>query len=851
MREERRRLLPLVAIAAIVLLAVLSLVFGSLCYGGFSGSYTAPIVSVADTEVNPSFGCTSISYSGDYASAPAVNYTKVVFDGKDVVNVPAGLDIKLDEGGYVVYSVYDESGSLLGTITTSDNKELVVSSKSILDCTGALTLHVQFEYLTYSVSYVLNAPTGVNVVNPNPTAFTFESAPTLNAPQCAGYEFLGWFRMNESKEEQVSAFRASIFDADRNLELHAKWRAMQFSLQLYKEDKVTLIGQYSIEVGAPLASELPSSPEVGEGRRFIGWYTFSDVKLADNAVMSASDLKLYARTEEIAPTATVSFSFEYEDGDTSVAHKSPVDIDVDLKGGFAFTVGQLVGKISASVEGHDYTVKSAGGEELNLEDTVTLTDGALMEFTVSYTRRSYTVTVNYLYVYDRSTAASAKQTVLKYGDSADIVSPAIEAFAPNKLAVSVTKIKSNQVFTVTYVTTENFKKVELPDGSVVIVTNDDGGLVGAELTVTSADKGGLKEMSSKLKSQGILAEAGAQYSVSLSKGKFGYRGTYTVKVRLLSGAADMINPTLFKDKEGALVQYDADFGDSSIAFRVSADDMKAGGISVLMSGIKPTSIGVFIGIGVAALVVVLLIILLILWLVLWTKKKVKFEVGGGEAIDTVVVKRGEIITVPTPCKEGAEFVGWFKDKAFKKPVEFLSESVVRAEIDDTPYVGDKTADGAEQVKDESAEQVKGESADGNISYESAPNQEHDEALATDVAADDKAAVGDKDGAAETEQSATAADELIASDIRRLKVRGNITLYAKWQGDEVEEPTAEEVKPEETKSEPQEQGDGTSDKVEGETADTAAASEADALHKGDNAEQADDVAAEEDGKSGNA
>ncbi len=690
---------------------------------------------------------------------------------------------------------------------------------------------------------MLNAPTGVNVVNPNPTAFTFESAPTLNAPQCAGYEFLGWFRMNESKEEQVSAFSASIFDADRNLELHAKWRAMQFSLQLYKEDKVTLIGQYSIEVGAPLASELPSSPEVGEGRRFIGWYTFSDVKLADNAVMSASDLKLYARTEEIAPTATVSFSFEYEDGDTSVAHKSPVDIDVDLKGGFAFTVGQLVGKISASVEGHDYTVKSAGGEELNLEDTVTLTDGALTEFTVSYTRRSYTVTVNYLYVYDRSTAASAKQTVLKYGDSADIVSPAIEAFAPNKLAVSVTKIKSNQVFTVTYVTTENFKKVELPDGSVVIVTNDDGGLVGAELTVTSADKGGLKEMSSKLKSQGILAEAGAQYSVSLSKGKFGYRGTYTVKVRLLSGAADMINPTLFKDKEGALVQYDADFGDSSIAFRVSADDMKAGGISVLLSGIKPTSIGVFIGIGVAALVVVLLIILLILWLVLWTKKKVKFEVGGGEAIDTVVVKRGEIITVPTPCKEGAEFVGWFKDKAFKKPVEFLSESVVRAEIDDTPYVGDKTADGAEQVKDESA--------DGNISYESATNQEHDEALATDVAADDKAAVGDKDGAAETEQSATAADELIASDIRRLKVRGNITLYAKWLGDEVEEPTAEEVKPEETKSEPQEQGDGALDKVEGETADSAAASEADALHKGDNAEQADDVAAEEDGQSGNA
>ena len=78
MREERRRLLPLVAIAAIVLLAVLSLVFGSLCYGGFSGSYTAPIVSVADTEVTPSFGCTSISYSGDYASAPAVNYTKEI-----------------------------------------------------------------------------------------------------------------------------------------------------------------------------------------------------------------------------------------------------------------------------------------------------------------------------------------------------------------------------------------------------------------------------------------------------------------------------------------------------------------------------------------------------------------------------------------------------------------------------------------------------------------------------------------------------------------------------------------------------------------------------------------------------
>ncbi|MDE6549940.1 MAG: InlB B-repeat-containing protein [Clostridia bacterium] len=777
MREERRKLLPLALVAAIALLAVLSLIFGSLCYGGFSDSSDALVISITDGTASPSFNCESITYSGDYASAPSIAYKSIVFNEQEVINVPAGLDIKLDEGGYVVYRVYDESGSLLGDISTADNEKLVVSSQSILDHSGVLELNVEFEYQTYTVEYVLNADSGASVTNPNPTSFKFDTSPTLNAPVWAGYEFVGWFTVDGTEEQEVTAFTASIFDKDRHVTLHAKWRALSFTLSLYKEDGTTLMAQYSVQVGESLAAHLPVSPDVDAGRRFIGWYTSSGVRLADNAVMSASDLSLYVRTEEIVPKATIIFSFEYESGDTSVEHKRPIDTSIDLSGGDTFTVEQLLSRISVAVDGHDYAVFSSSGDALELSDTITFTDGENKELTVSYTRRSFTVTINYLYSYDRSVAATAKETVLKYGDSADIASPAIDAFAPSRLAVSVSKIKANQSFTVTYVTTENSKTLTLPDGSVIIVTNDDGGLVGAELTVTGGgDKGVLKEMTSKLKAQGMLAEAGAQYGISLSKGKFGYRGTYTVKIRLQSSAAKMINPTLFRDKEGTLVHYDADFGDASIVFKLSADDIKAGEVSVVFAGMKPTSIGVYIGIGIAAAVVVIGIILLILWLVLWTKKKVKFEVGGGEAIDTVVVKRGSVITVPTPYKEGAEFMGWYKDKAYKKPVEYLSEDVVKAEIDDTPYADKNKADDNASV---------GGSADGNVAYEQEQTAQGG-ALATDAGDNNKKAA---DNQPMSQAAMDAFDENAVANGMQIKVRGSMTLYAKWLGPESESAAA--------------------------------------------------------------
>lgn len=67
---------------------------------------------------------------------------------------------------------------------------------------------------------------------------------------------------------------------------------------------------------------------------------------------------------------------------------------------------------------------------------------------------------------------------------------------------------------------------------------------------------------------------------------------------------------------------------------------------------------------VGLILVILLLIILILFLLFWNKKsfEVTFDTNGGTSVENIKVKDGEIVSLPTPTKDGYTFLGWVDEE---------------------------------------------------------------------------------------------------------------------------------------------------------------------------------------------
>ena len=72
----------------------------------------------------------------------------------------------------------------------------------------------------------------------------------------------------------------------------------------------------------------------------------------------------------------------------------------------------------------------------------------------------------------------------------------------------------------------------------------------------------------------------------------------------------------------------------------------------------------------------LLLLLILLLLLLLRRKKVTFNSRGGTELDSVYVKKGDLLERPmNPVKAGAMFGGWYKDRACLQPWDFDRDEV--------------------------------------------------------------------------------------------------------------------------------------------------------------------------------
>ena len=67
---------------------------------------------------------------------------------------------------------------------------------------------------------------------------------------------------------------------------------------------------------------------------------------------------------------------------------------------------------------------------------------------------------------------------------------------------------------------------------------------------------------------------------------------------------------------------------------------------------------------VGLILIILLLIILILFLLFWNKKsfEVTFDTNGGNSVENIKVKDGEIVSLPTPTKDGYTFLGWVDEE---------------------------------------------------------------------------------------------------------------------------------------------------------------------------------------------
>ena len=248
---------------------------------------------------------------------------------------------------------YDLNGgslsNLIYTYTVEDEIELGIPAKVGYEftgwnlgitkinkgSTGNIDLVAKYSVKEYSINYELN---GGEFEGEFVSKYTIEDEITLPIPVKEGYEFAGWYKAADLKEEISTISKGTTEDKV----YYAKW----IEIQNRHDIKYELNGG-TLPIDTPTTYIEGESFELAiptkEGYKFLGWYlassltgnTKTEVLSTDN-----KDIKVYAKWEKIPETYTINYvlnggSFK-SDYDETYVEGSVVFLVTPVREGYKF-----------------------------------------------------------------------------------------------------------------------------------------------------------------------------------------------------------------------------------------------------------------------------------------------------------------------------------------------------------------------------------------------------------------------------------------------------------------------------------------------------------------------------------
>ena len=182
----------------------------------------------------------------------------------------------------------------VGWYTPSD---ILISQEEALfiqNITSDIVYLAKFEYITKTITYLGLLP---NSTNPNQTTYNISySNFTLNAANCPGYTFLGWWTGENGTGDKITQIDVQLLE---DITLYAHWRegATQVSLNIYIDGAIA--GAIEVDSGSTLTPQILSAQTSNlllSGYTVENWYTNSSLTTPLSSTIITSNQSFYGNS---------------------------------------------------------------------------------------------------------------------------------------------------------------------------------------------------------------------------------------------------------------------------------------------------------------------------------------------------------------------------------------------------------------------------------------------------------------------------------------------------------------------------------------------------------------------------
>ena len=644
---------------------VAMILVAALCVAAFS-----PLFAPASAAAEAWQGTATYQLGNGYTQDTVIpGAYKVVCDGVTYDSgVPEVLGEIAPNAGYKFVGFQDNGGTLVAEF---DGDDTFTVTEAFINATGTYTLIPAFEVIEYKITYDLNVPSGVTAQPSNPNTaktYTVEDNPVaLAVPTLAGWEFGGWQLPNDDIVQQIDSSLIAALTADgelpgNELVLTAQWAEQTFTLTvMIDQTKIEYEAIPGVSIGNYIGALTPE--DKGDSEQFLGWEM--DGKIIDVMTTLMPEKNTTVNAKFGIPSVHVSFIVKKATVEDANKFDTKNDIFIEVTEG-TYTPEALAAQAGSKLNYTGFTRTSVTWEDGT--DAAKEVSGSCSVVCI-YERDQCNLLIHYRYDLngdgipddidgdgEADIAAFDVRDSGVYGDRYEKSSPQIKGMQALTGTVAGIYDRDFTEVTVLYTTAPDKRKAEL-GGIGGTVTNDEGGLIDAAVSVTwdPAAAGAHSAMAA-----GTGNEAYGVLSVEIAEAEgavFGARGVYTLTVDLGESMADKTYYNVYKiNDDGTYAPISVRYSGSTLVLTVDA----AGDYLVTGTPVQDNTL-LWVLIALLILLLILLIVLLLVLLLL-SKKTVSFEVNGGEEVDKIKAKKGNVIELPLPEREGYEFAGWYLDE---------------------------------------------------------------------------------------------------------------------------------------------------------------------------------------------
>ena len=745
---------------------VAMILVAALCVAAFSPLF-APASAAAEAWQGTATYQLGNGYTPDKVipGAYKVVYDSVTYDS----DVPEVLGEIAPNAGYKFVGFKDNGGNLVAKF---DGDDTFTVEEAFFNATGTYTLIPAFEVIEYTIIYVLNVPSGVTAQPSNPntaTTYTVEDSPiALQAPTLTGWEFVGWKLPNGNIVQQIDSSLIAALTADgklpgNELVLTAQWAEQTFTLTvMIDQTKIEYEAIPGVSIGNYMGALAPE--DKGDSEQFLGWEM--DGKIIDVMTTLMPEKNTTVRAKFGIPSVHVSFIVKKATVEDANKFDTKNDIFIEVTEG-TYTPEALAAQAGSKLNYTGFTRTSVTWEDGT--DAAKEVSGSCSVVCV-YERDQCNLLIHYRYDLngdgipddidgdgEADIAAFDVRDSGVYGARYEMSSPQIKGMQALTGTVAGIYDRDFTEVTVLYTTAPDKRKAEL-GGIGGTVTNNEGGLIDAAVSVTwdpaAAGAHGAMAAGTGNQAYGVLSVEIAEAEGAV----FGARGVYTLTVDLGESMADKTYYNVYKiNDDGTYAPISVRYSGSTLVLTVDA----AGDYLVTGTPVQDNTL-LWVLIALLILLVILLIVLLLVLLLL-SKKTVSFEVNGGEEVDKIKAKKGNVIELPLPEREGYEFAGWYLDEECTIPAPLEPEEADKDEApaEDKKGKKDKKAKKDKKGKKAAPVETPAEEAPVEAPTEEAPAEEPAEAPAAEAPAAEASA--DEAPAEEAPAEEAPADEAPAEE----------------------------------------------------------------------------------------